>query len=106
MSTSSQILESVQASARELEADTDPAPEADYGSYGHVIDLGAPDPVDPEEPGFIKDPQRRREPSTAGSRAMAAKSPVWTQHVTVTLPKGDLKPGSTIRIVLDIKTEP
>ena len=104
--TPAQILDSVQASTRELDAETGPEVKGSYGSYGHVIDLGAEDPEATVDVGFIKDPMRRPERSAAGSRAMAAAPPVRTQQVTVTLPRGELKPGSTIRIVLDIKVEP
>ena len=104
--TPAQILDSVQASTRDLEAAAEPQVKGSYGSYGHVIDLGADEPDATVDAGFIKDPMRRPESSTAGPRAMAAAPPARTQQVTVTLPRGDLKPGSTIRIVLDIKVEP
>lgn len=104
--TSSQILDSVQASTRELEAEAAPEVGGSYSSYGHVVDLGAEEAPEVVDVGFIKDPLRKPDPSAAGSRAMAASPPTRTQHVTVTLPRGELKPGSTIRIVFDLKVEP
>jgi hypothetical protein len=59
------------------------------------------------DPGFIKDPMRRAEKQAAPpARAAAAPPPARTQMVTVAIPRGELKPGSTIRIVLDIRVEP
>jgi len=102
-----QILASVEASTRELEEG-----EVDYSSYGHVIDLSAQQeqeapraPAAPE-PGFIKDPMRRSDKPAPMARGAAPGQPARSQQVTVTIPRGDLKPGATIRIVLDIRVEP
>jgi signal recognition particle receptor subunit beta len=100
-----QILASVEASTRDFEVE---AGTPEYSSYGHVVDLSAQG-ADPgqTDPGFIKDPMRRAEKQAAPpARAAAAPPPARTQMVTVAIPRGELKPGSTIRIVLDIRVEP
>jgi signal recognition particle receptor subunit beta len=99
-----QILASVEASARQLEDEETELQQPDYASYGHVVDL--PGQAEPETaPGFIKDPLRRAD-RAAAPRGGAAPTPARSQQVTVTIPRGDLKPGQTIRIVLDIRVEP
>ena len=97
-----QILASVEASARQLEDEAQQQP--DYATYGHVVDL--PGQTEPEVgPGFIKDPLRRAD-NVAPARGGLAPTPARSQHVAVSIPRADLKPGQTIRIVLDIRVEP
>jgi hypothetical protein len=106
--TSMQILDSVHASAGALEMnEAEAGPEGDYSEYGHIVDLGgqpveAAPPPPPPTGGFIKDPLRRAEPTKAGP----SRAPGRTQQFSVTLSKADVKPGGTIRIVLDLKFEP
>jgi hypothetical protein len=82
---------------------TEPA-DADYTSYGHIVDLSVepqPEAVQPNPTGFIKDPLRRAEKSAPARAA----TPVRTQHVIVTLSRAELRQGGTIRVVLDLQVE-
>jgi hypothetical protein len=102
--TPAEILDSVHASTRALATEATPGPAApvaaapgEYGTYGHVVDLsiGSGEASGALGGGFIKDPLRR--PEGNASR---------TQHLTVVVSKADLKPGATVRIVLDLRVEP
>ncbi len=87
-----------------------PGVAGDYATYGHVIDLGADAETDSEpvlQTGFIKDPLRKAEPGlAAGGRGVTGPAPTRTQQVTISVPRSELRPGGTIRIVLDIRVEP
>jgi signal recognition particle receptor subunit beta len=80
-----------------------------YASYGHVVDLSgqAEAPPQPGRPDslFIKDPMRRADKAAPPARGVAAPPPARTQQLTVSIPRAELKPGATIRIVLDVKVE-
>jgi hypothetical protein len=80
-----------------------------YASYGHVVDLSGQVEA-PPQPGrpdslFIKDPLRRSDKAAPPARGVAAPPPARTQQLTVSIPRAELKPGATIRIVLDVKVE-
>ncbi|UCE02276.1 MAG: hypothetical protein JSW67_13660 [Candidatus Latescibacterota bacterium] len=83
-----------------------------YGDFGHMVDLpneagrAAQQQQAPEAEGFIKDPMRRRDPSAEAQPAVAAQAASQGVHVPVVLKHSDLKPGGTIRIVLDVRIEP
>lgn len=87
---------------------SEPAPVANpsadasaYGELGHVIDLDSTaTPQAPAGGDFIKDPMRRREPATGTDRSERAV------HVPVVIKQSDVKPGGTLRIVLDVRVEP
>lgn len=89
-----------------------PSGEGDYGEYGHLVDLSvelskqqqAPQQAD----GFIKDPMRHQSvvmPSPVQNQPTPA-APVKTLNVPVTVKAADLKSGTTLRIVLDLRVEP
>jgi mutual gliding-motility protein MglA len=81
----------------------------EYSQYGHVVDLVHSEPEGPEAGGgFIKDPLRRTEKvATAPGRSGAPTArPTRTQYVSVVLSQAELRPGGTIRIVLDLQVEP
>jgi signal recognition particle receptor subunit beta len=82
-----------------------------YGDFGHMVDLPteagrAAQQQVPGAEGFIKDPMRRRDPSGEAQPPVAPQSAAQDVHVPVVLKHSDLKPGGTIRIVLDVRIEP
>ncbi len=108
--TSAEILDTVRASAESLGAEAPSHAPAEYPQYGHVVDLQHSEPEPQPEPtgGFIKDPLRRTEKPGAGPGRGGAPTtrPTRTQYVSVVLNQAELRPGGTIRIVLDLQVEP
>ena len=97
--TPDQIFDSVQATARDQTAGRP------FEDYGHVIDLGvtaAPDAV--AETGFIKDPLRAPA-TTRQAEAVPDASPATTYRVPVVVSQADFRPGTAIRIVLELRVE-
>jgi mutual gliding-motility protein MglA len=109
-STSEDVFDTVQASTQELTAEPASRPPAEYSQYGHVIDLVHGDPATSSAPegGFIKDPLRRTEkqPAAPGRGSAPTARPTRTQYLSVVLTQTELRPGGTIRIVLDVQVEP
>lgn len=87
--------------------------QAQYKDFGNVVDLSQ-SPKDASEErasqdGFIKDPMRRS-PSTADLAQIGAgaggESATRTLHVPLSLSSKELQPGTTVRILLDVKIGP
>jgi hypothetical protein len=108
--TPEDILDTVQASTQALESEPAAAAPTEYSQYGHLVDLVHTEAEPGAEPGggFIKDPLRRTEKTTGAPGRGSAPSPrpTRTQYVSVVLSKAELRPGGTIRIVLDLQVEP
>lgn len=88
------------------------ASEPAYGEYGHLVDLSvelgkqSQEIVRPD--GFIKDPMRRQSsvmPSPLANAPSTAR-PTKALSVPVVVPAADLKPGTTLRVVLELRIEP
>jgi signal recognition particle receptor subunit beta len=97
--TPDQIFDSVQATARGRAADQP------FEDYGHTIDLevtAVPDAA--VETGFIKDPLRAPA-TTRQTDAGPDASPAMTYRVPVVVSQADFRPGTAIRIVLDLRVE-
>jgi signal recognition particle receptor subunit beta len=113
--TSEQILSSLgSATSSEVEAPTQEEPaleiemEKDFGEFGHTVDLA----LEPQgsdvgtEPGFIKDPlQKPQATAPAGGEAVPAGGQPKTLHIPVTLSSNDLAPGTTLRLILDVRID-
>ncbi len=88
------------------------APDAgeEYGDYGHLVDLsvelGKQTQEPPQPDGFIKDPMRRQPAAPAPAPTPSAAGPTKTLNVPVVVKAADLKPGTALRIVLELRVEP
>ncbi len=86
--------------------------QGEYGDYGHLVDLSVELGRQTQEPsppdGFIKDPRRRTPTAMPSPLANTPSSagPAKTLNVPVVVKAGDVKAGTTIRIVLELRVEP
>jgi signal recognition particle receptor subunit beta len=85
---------------------------AGYGEYGHLVDLsvelGKQSQEVAQPDGFIKDPMRRQStvmPSPLAN-APSPAGPTKSLSVPVVVQAADLKPGTTLRVVLELRIEP
>jgi hypothetical protein len=117
--TSEQILSSLEGSPsltqvgapRREEPALEIEKEKEFSEFGHTIDL-ALEPQEPEggDPGFIKDPLQKppaAPASAAGETAEAAPAvpQAKTLHIPVTVSAQDLAPGTTLRLILDVRVD-
>jgi signal recognition particle receptor subunit beta len=100
MQRPSQVLERPVAPAGE-----DPEGEKEPQEYGHTIELAekiSDSPASME--GFIRDPMRRRDGAEEGKAL--PKTRVRQVRVPVVINASDLRPGTPLQIVLEIRVEP
>jgi hypothetical protein len=116
--TSDEILYTVETTSQQIQVPQmqaqKPGPalqienDGQFGEFGHTVDLARESPQQADvDPGFIKDPlQRPHAASDVEKGSGSAPTPASkTVRVPVRVSASDFAPGTTVRIVLDLRID-